>query len=111
MNNINVRTAIRVGIVVAAGTFLSVPVFAQDNEKIEEVMVNGSHIKAAGIESSSPITSISSTEIMFQQEPEIEKILRSLPITVPGDGQNTNNGTAGAATVNLHGMDKQLNGI
>ena len=109
MNNINVRTAIRVGIVVAAGTFLSVPVFAQDNEKIEEVMVTGSHIKAAGIESSSPITSISSTEIMFQQEPEIEKILRSLPITVPGDGQNRNNGTAGAATVNLRGLGSERN--
>lgn len=109
MNNINVRTAIRVGIVVAAGTFLSVPVFAQDNEKIEEVMVTGSRIKAAGIESSSPITSISSTEIMFQQEPEIEKILRSLPITVPGDGQNTNNGTAGAATVNLRGLGSERN--
>jgi outer membrane receptor protein involved in Fe transport len=109
MNNIKMRTAIRVSIAVVAGTFLCLPAFAQDKDEIEEVMVTGSRIKAAGIESSSPITSINAKEIMLQQEPEIEKILRNLPITVPGDGQNTNNGTAGAATVNLRGLGSERN--
>ena len=45
----------------------------------------------------------------MQQQPEVEKILRMLPITVPGDGQNVNNGTAGAATVNLRGLGAQRN--
>ena len=32
-----------------------------------------------------------------------------LPSTIPGDGQNVNNGTAGAATVNLRGLGPQRN--
>ncbi len=54
--------------------------------------------------SSSPIYSVGSDEIERQQDPEVEKILRLLPITLPGDNQNVNNGTGGAATVDLRGL-------
>ena len=60
-------------------------------------------------ESSSPILSVGVAEIQSQLQPEVEKILRVLPITVPGDGQNANNGSAGAATVNLRGLGPQRN--
>ncbi len=45
----------------------------------------------------------------MQQQPEVEKIIRLLPISAPADGQNVNNGTAGAATVNLRGLGSQRN--
>ena len=37
----------------------------------------------------------------------VEKILRLLPMTAPSDGQNVNNGTQGAATINLRGLGSQ----
>ena len=87
----------------------SAPVLAEDEEIVEEVVVTGTRIRAPGIVSSSQISSISSDEILLQQEPEIEKILRDLPITIPGDGQNVNNGTSGAATINLRGLGANRN--
>jgi outer membrane receptor protein involved in Fe transport len=77
--------------------------FAQEGE-LEEVIITGSRITQPGVVSSSPITSISAEEIGYLQEPEVEKILRTLPGTIPGDGGNVNNGTAGAATVDLRGL-------
>lgn len=73
------------------------------------VFVTGTRITAPGVESSSPITSVGADEIQLLQQPEVEKILRLLPSTIPGDGQNTNNGTVGAATVNLRGLGSQRN--
>jgi iron complex outermembrane receptor protein len=71
------------------------------------VIITGTRITAPGVESSSPITSVGAEEIALAQQPEVEKILRLLPMTIPGDGQNVNNGTAGAATVNLRGLGPQ----
>jgi iron complex outermembrane receptor protein len=87
----------------------SAPVFAEDDEIVEEVVVTGTRIRAPGIVSSSQISSISADEILLQQEPEIEKILRDLPITIPADGQNVYNGTGGAATINLRGLGSNRN--
>ena len=91
---------------------LPVSVGAQEKENkeiLEEVIVTGSRITQPGIESTSPITSIGAEEIAYLQEPEIEKILRNLPATIPGDGGNVNNGTAGAATIDLRGLGPERN--
>ena len=68
------------------------------------VVVTGTRIRQPGVVSSSPIYSIGAEEIERQQEPELEKILRLLPVTAPSDGQNVNNGTQGAATIDLRGL-------
>ena len=60
---------------------------AADSESvIEEVVVTGTRIKRPGHVSSSPIQSIDALEIKLKQEVEIEKILRDLTSTIPGDG-------------------------
>jgi outer membrane receptor protein involved in Fe transport len=82
------------------------PAHGQD---IEELVVTGTRIRQPGVVSSSPIYSIGAEEIRRQQEPELEKLLRILPITVPSDGQNVNNGTQGAATIDLRGLGSQRN--
>ena len=74
---------------------------------VEEVIVTGSRITQPGMVSASPITSISEETIDFFQQPQIEKVLRALPSTTPGDGGNVNNGTAGASTVNLRGLGSE----
>ncbi len=82
--------------------------FAQETPVDEDVVtITGTRITAPGVVSSSPITSVGADEIALSQQPEVEKILRLLPMTIPGDGQNVNNGTAGAATVNLRGLGPQ----
>jgi iron complex outermembrane recepter protein len=73
------------------------------------VIVTGTRIQTPGVVSSSPITTVGAAEIALQQVAEAEKLLRNLPITVPGDGGNTNNGTAGVSTVNLRGLGAQRN--
>lgn len=84
--------------------------FAQETKEDGAVIfVTGTRITAPGVESSSPITSVGADEIELLQQPEVEKVLRMLPSTIPGDGQNVNNGTAGAATVNLRGLGAQRN--
>lgn len=97
----------------AAGfaAFASPAVLAQSDEAdaIEEVVVTGTRIRQPGIESSSPIYSVGSEEIELQAQPEVERILRLLPITKPSDGQNVNNGTDGAATVDLRGLGEERN--
>lgn len=83
---------------------------AQDEEAaLEEITVTGTRISVPGVVSSSPIYSVGEDEIEMQQLPEVERILRLLPITKPDDGQNVNNGTDGAATVDLRGLGEERN--
>ncbi len=82
---------------------------AASQAALEEVVVTGSRIARPGAVSTSPIFTLDSEEISFQQEPELERVLRDLPSTIPGDGQNVNNGTDGAATVDLRALGPQRN--
>jgi iron complex outermembrane recepter protein len=100
------QCAIFAGAAAAAGW---APAYAQDNSADETIVVTGTRIQKPGVVSSSPIYSIGADEIARQQEPEVEKLLRLLPITAPSDNQNVNNGTQGAATVNLRGLGSQRN--
>ncbi len=77
---------------------------ADEDQEIERIAVTGSRIRRPGAISTSPIFSMDAEEIAYLQEPEVEKILRYLPSTAPGDGSNVNNGSAGAATVDLRGL-------
>ena len=81
-------------------------VFAQDDadEQLEEVTVTGTRIKNQNILAASPVTTITMDEISLNQTVNIERIFRDLPITIPGDGENRNNGTAGQATLDLRGL-------
>jgi iron complex outermembrane receptor protein len=97
-----VRCAILTGAAAAAAA--SLPTYAQDPNVDETIVVTGTRIRQPGVVSSSPIYSIGADELARQQEPEIEKVLRLLPITAPSDGQNVNNGTQGAATIDLRGL-------
>jgi iron complex outermembrane recepter protein len=98
---------------IIAGMSFVAPAFAQTATpplaEDEVVVVTGTRIQTPGTTSSSPITSVGAAELEFNQSSEVEKVLRDLPITVPGDGENTNNGTAGATTVNLRDLGAQRN--
>ncbi|NCF59841.1 MAG: TonB-dependent receptor [Gammaproteobacteria bacterium] len=111
-SNPRLSAAVRLAMGVTSGFVVlgSGNALAQDDEAaLEEVVVTGTRITVPGIESSSPIYSVGSDEIDLQAQPEVERILRLLPITKPDDGQNVNNGTDGAATVDLRGLGEERN--
>ncbi|MGO2129329.1 MAG: TonB-dependent receptor domain-containing protein [Pseudoalteromonas prydzensis] len=101
-----VKYAISAGVVSTALIYtpLSTAQETEVDKDVEVISVTGSRIRQPGAVSASPIISIGEKELGFQQEPEVEQILRNLPATVPGDGSNANNGSAGAATINLRGL-------
>ena len=116
----SVRTAVRLALFTAALPvgFSAASAFAQNQatapdaaseDDLQTVVVSGTRIQLPGLESSSPVYSVGASEIQQLQQPEVEKIFRNLPITVPSDGQNVNNGTAGVATINLRGLGSQRN--
>jgi outer membrane receptor protein involved in Fe transport len=92
---------------VAAAAVTGLPAAHAQEPSVEELVVTGTRIRQPGVVSSSPIYSVGAEEIERQQEPELEKILRLLPVTAPSDGQNVNNGTQGAATIDLRGLGSQ----
>jgi outer membrane receptor protein involved in Fe transport len=98
------RSALLAGAISA----LCLPVLAQDQNDediaLEEVVVTGTRIHSQNIIAASPITTIGAEELAQAQTPSIERIFRDLPITIPGDGQNVNNGTAGQETLDLRGL-------
>jgi iron complex outermembrane recepter protein len=110
----SVRQAVRLALLFGAvpvGFVASVAV-AQDQDAdkdITEIVVTGTRITQPGVESSSPIYSVGAGELEKLGEPDVEKVFRSLPSTLPSDGQNVNNGTAGAETLNLRGLGAQRN--
>ena len=98
------------GAAVLAAVGIPLASMAQDTDApLEEIITTGTRIVAPGVESASPIFSVGDEEIALQGQPEVERIIRLLPITKPSDGANANNGTAGAATIDLRGLGSQRN--
>ncbi len=99
-----IRSAVLTGVVAA----LTAPALAQDEgndeEVLDEVITTGTRIQNQNVIAASPITTIDADEIAQQQTPNIERVFRDLPITIPGDGENVNNGTGGQATLDLRGL-------
>lgn len=107
-----VRQALYVGALATATGYVATAQAQQEPEaigSIEEITVTGTRITQPGVESASPIYSVGASEIELQQQPEVERILRLLPITKPDDGQNVNNGTVGVASIDLRGLGAQRN--
>ena len=98
------RSAILAGTISA----LCMPAFAQDTdedeETLEEIITTGTRIRNENVIAASPVTSIGIAEIEAKQTPNIERIFRDLPMTIPGDGENVNNGSAGQASLDLRGL-------
>lgn len=114
--NNKIAKAVRLAIAFGAASTLtmhSVAVNAQEDaaaeQQIEKIQITGSRIRSANAVSTSPIATVGELEIEQQQQPEIERIFRNMPAAMPGDNSNVNNGTGGAATVNLRGLGSNRN--
>jgi iron complex outermembrane receptor protein len=109
-----VRMALFGGGAVAAGvatnsTALAAAATATDTSSttLEEVVVTGSRIATPNLDSISPITAVSATEIANSGVTRVEDILNSLPQVVADQGSGLSMGSNGTATVNLRGLGPQ----
>jgi len=69
-----------------------------------EIIVTGSRIGRPDLETASPVNVIGEAEISYRQAGTAEELLRDLPSTRPSIGPGVNNGSAGAATLELRGI-------
>ena len=108
MSNSRVAGRLRSAVLASAIAAICAPAMAQDDPgdgaEIEEIITTGTRIRNENLVAASPVTTIGEEEISLKQTPNIERVFRDLPITIPGDGENVNNGTAGQATLDLRGL-------
>ena len=96
----------------AIGTALaSAPVIAQetaeDASEQSAIVVTGSRIARPDLESSSPVSVVTSEQIQLSGTNNAEEYLRDLPQAVAAIGGNTNNGNPGVATLDLRNLGEE----
>ena len=72
--------------------------------ELETIVVTGSRIKQANLESSSPVTQVTAADIEAQGVTRIEDLINQLPQAFAAQNATVANGASGTATVNLRGL-------
>src|SRR6202035_3462850 len=80
-------------------------VAANNDASLQEVVVTGSRISVPNQVSISPVTFISALDVQQTGVTRVEDLLNSLPQVFANQGSNISNGSTGAATVNLRGLN------
>jgi iron complex outermembrane recepter protein len=73
----------------------------------EVIVVTGSRIARPDLEGSSPVAVVTAEDLVISGTNSPEEFLRTLPQAVPALGGNTNNGSVGAATVDLRNLSEE----
>jgi outer membrane receptor protein involved in Fe transport len=72
--------------------------------ELETIVVTGSRIKQANLESSSPVTQVTAADIEAQGVTRIEDLINQLPQAFAAQNATVANGASGTATVDLRGL-------
>ena len=95
-----VRRALVMGAVTAAG--VATPALAQEN--IGEIVVTGSRIQSANLESTTPVTQVTAADVVTQGVTRIEDLVNQLPQAFAAQNVTVSNGSTGTATLDLRGL-------
>ena len=95
-----VRRALIMGAVTAAG--VAAPALAQ--ESLGEIVVTGSRIRAANLESTTPVTQVTAADVVTQGVTRIEDLVNQLPQAFAAQNVTVSNGSTGTATLDLRGL-------
>ena len=95
-----VRHALVMGAVTAAG--VAAPALAQEN--LGEIVVTGSRIRSANLESTTPVTQVTAADVVTQGVTRIEDLVNQLPQAFAAQNVTVSNGATGTATLNLRGL-------
>ncbi len=94
-----VRRALVMGALTAAG---AAPALAQ--ESLGEIVVTGSRIRSANLESTTPVTQVTAADVVTQGVTRIEDLVNQLPQAFAAQNVTVSNGSTGTATLNLRGL-------
>ena len=94
-----VRRALVMGALTAAGV---APALAQEN--LGEIVVTGSRIRSANLESTTPVTQVTAQDVVTQGVTRIEDLVNQLPQAFAAQNVTVSNGSTGTATLNLRGL-------
>ena len=94
-----VRRALVMGALTAAG---AAPALAQEN--LGEIVVTGSRIRSANLESTTPVTQVTAADVVTQGVTRIEDLVNQLPQAFAAQNVTVANGSTGTATLNLRGL-------
>jgi len=94
-----VRRALVMGALTAAG---AAPALAQEN--LGEIVVTGSRIRSANLESTTPVTQVTAQDVVTQGVTRIEDLVNQLPQAFAAQNVTVSNGSTGTATLNLRGL-------
>jgi iron complex outermembrane receptor protein len=98
-----VATAVRRALVMGALTAAGVtPALAQ--EEVAEIVVTGSRIRSANLESTTPVTQVTAEDVVTQGVTRIEDLVNQLPQAFAAQNVTVANGATGTATLNLRGL-------
>nr|WP_257643977.1 TonB-dependent receptor [Luteimonas salinisoli] len=97
-------TAIAIALAPMLAAAQEAPDAAEEAVTLDRIQVTGSRILVPGLETSSPVMSVERDDFLRTQPAAVEEFVRQLPSVVPGMGPGTNNGTAGAAEIDLRGL-------
>jgi iron complex outermembrane receptor protein len=85
------------------------PTPAPADDPSRDIVVTGSLIRNPNLVQSNPVISTNSEEISLKQSNTAEEVIRDIPGIVPDLGSAVNNGTNGAANVDLRGLGANRN--
>jgi iron complex outermembrane recepter protein len=94
-----VRRALVMGALTAAGV---APAIAQ--ESLDEIVVTGSRIRSANLESTTPVTQVTAADVVTQGVTRIEDLVNQLPQAFAAQNVTVSNAATGTATLNLRGL-------
>ncbi|WP_395335884.1 TonB-dependent receptor [Novosphingobium sp. BL-8H] len=92
---------------IIAGTTCSTTTFAQDAAEAgpaADIVVTGTRIKRADLESNSPQTVVSADEFKYQGATTVDQVLNRLPQFTADANENVSNGSDGTAKINLRNL-------
>jgi outer membrane receptor protein involved in Fe transport len=87
------------GALTAAG---ATPALAQEN--LGEIVVTGSRIRSANLESTTPVTQVTAADVVTQGVTRIEDLVNQLPQAFAAQNVTVSNGATGSATLDLRGL-------
>jgi outer membrane cobalamin receptor len=110
--NSTIRNAVRLALAssAAATAMYSVAAVAQDAAPQDDaadvgtIVVTGSRIKSANLEATTPVTQVTSEDVVTQGVTRIEDLVNQLPQAFAAQNVTVANGATGTATLDLRGL-------
>ena len=100
----SVATAVRRTLVCSAVTAAAVAAPALAQEELSEIIVTGSRLQRANLESTTPVTQVTATDVVTQGVTRIEDLVNQLPQAFAAQNVTVSNGSTGSATLDLRGL-------